>query len=52
MPALRVYDRRGFAIVPDWIGYNDQRFLLYKPLNGAPPELPPEIRKRDAVLAQ
>ena len=39
-PALRFYDTCGFTIVPDWIGFNNQRFLLYRPFDGAP-ELPP-----------
>jgi peptide-methionine (R)-S-oxide reductase len=40
-PALRLYDRLGFSVVPDWYGYNNQRFLLFKPLNGEAPETPP-----------
>ena len=28
-PALRLYDRLGFSVVPDWYGYNNQRFLLF-----------------------
>ena len=42
-PALRLYDRLGFSVVPDWYGYNNQRFLLFKPLNGEAPETPPAV---------
>lgn len=45
-PALRLYDRLGFSVVPDWYGYNNQRFLLHKPLNGEAPETPPAMAPR------
>ena len=43
VPALRFYDSLGFRIVPDWYGFNNQRFLLHKPLRGEEPEVPPPV---------
>jgi hypothetical protein len=38
-PALYFYESRGYGIIPDWYGYNSQRFLLHRPLGGASPEI-------------
>ena len=41
-PALRFYESRGYAIIPDWFGFNNQRFLLHRPLGGLAPEVRPD----------
>ena len=54
-PALRFYDSCGFAIVPDWLGFNNQRFLLYRSfVDEEPPAPPPPAstpRAEEAVAA-
>ncbi|KAJ1462977.1 hypothetical protein M885DRAFT_504465 [Pelagophyceae sp. CCMP2097] len=43
-PALRFYAARGFDVVPDWLGHNTARFLLYKPRPGEEAEFAQNAR--------